>query len=141
LSDFSAAAATFTAGRIRIAHCIHPSISPASLSSASLKMDSAEIAPEALPLRPWFVYLLRCSNGCLYTGITTDVEERLRVHNAGKGSAYVRAHRPARLVGFIAAGSRSAASILEYQIKSLSRARKLALVQQWNTKACRPAAS
>jgi putative endonuclease len=110
------------------------------LRPVSLKMDSAEIAPEALSLRPWFVYLLRCSNGCLYTGITTDVEERLRVHNAGKGSAYIRAHRPAKLVAFIAAGSRSAASILEYQIKSLSRARKLAMVQQWNNKACQPAA-
>jgi predicted GIY-YIG superfamily endonuclease len=103
-------------------------------------MDSAGIAPEALPPRPWFVYLLQCANGCLYTGITTNVEERLRVHNEGMGSAYVRAHRPAKLMAFIAAGSRSAASILEYQIKSLSRARKLALIQQWNTKACLSAA-
>lgn len=102
-------------------------------------MHPAEPAPEAPSPKPWFVYILQCANGCLYTGITTDVDERLRVHNEGKGSAYVRAHRPAKLMAFIAAESRSAASILEYQIKSLSRARKLALIRQWNTKAARTA--
>ena len=82
--------------------------------------------------KPWFVYMLRCSNGCLYTGITTDVQRRLTVHNAGKGSAYVRAHRPARLVAFTASESRSAASRLEYSVKSLTRAHKLALARTWN---------
>ncbi|MEI8310784.1 MAG: GIY-YIG nuclease family protein [Verrucomicrobiota bacterium] len=51
--------------------------------------------PKTLP-KPWLVYMLRCSNGCLYTGIATDVQQRLKVHNSGKGSAYVRAHHPAR---------------------------------------------
>lgn len=80
---------------------------------------------------PWFVYLLRCANGCLYTGITTDVQRRLEAHNAGKGSAYVRAHRPARLVAFISSDDRSTASRLEYSVKSLSRPRKLALAREW----------
>jgi len=79
----------------------------------------------------WFVYMLRCSNGCLYAGITTDVQRRLKVHNAGKGSAYVRAHRPAKLVAFTASESRSAASRLEYSVKSLSRAKKIALARKW----------
>ena len=54
--------------------------------------------------------MLRCSNGCLYTGITTDVQRRLKVHNAGKGSAYIRAHRPAKLVAFTASENRSASA-------------------------------
>ena len=74
------------------------------------------------PPKPWFVYMLRCSNGCLYTGITTDVQKRLNVHNAGKGSTYVRAHRPAKLVGFTASESRSSALRLEYSVKTLTRA-------------------
>lgn len=79
----------------------------------------------------WFVYMLRCSNRCLYTGITTDVQRRLKVHNAGKGSAYVRAHRPAKLFAFTASESRSAASRLEYSVKSLSRAKKITLARKW----------
>ena len=87
--------------------------------------------PKVSPPKPWFVYILRCSNGNLYTGIAIDVKKRLLVHNAGKGSAYVRAHRPAKLVGFVAVENRSTASILEYQVKALSRAGKLALVKKW----------
>ena len=86
--------------------------------------------PKPVP-KPWFVYMLRCSNGCLYTGITTDVQKRLKVHNAGKGSAYVRAHRPAKLVAFTASKNRSAASRLECSVKSLNRAQKLALAEKW----------
>lgn len=86
--------------------------------------------PEALP-QSWFVYMLRCSNGCLYTGIATDVQKRLKVHNSGKGSAYVRAHRPAKLVACTASESRSAASRLEYSVKSLSRTQKIALAKKW----------
>ena len=81
--------------------------------------------------RPWFVYMLRCANGCLYTGITTDVRKRLEAHNAGKGSAYVRAHRPAKLVAFTESETRSAASVLEYSVKSKTRAQKAALAKKW----------
>ena len=86
--------------------------------------------PKVIP-KPWFVYILRCANGSLYTGITTDVQRRLKVHNTGKGSAYVRAHRPAKLITFTVSESRSAASRLEYSIKSLSRVKKLAVVKTW----------
>ena len=85
------------------------------------------------PPKPWFVYLLRCSNGCLYTGITTDVQRRIQAHNDGKGSAYVRAHRPARLVAFTASENRSAASKLEYSVKSLTRSQKVALAKKWRS--------
>ncbi len=83
--------------------------------------------------KPWFVYLLRCANGCLYTGITTDVQKRLAVHNTGKGSAYVRAHRPAKLVAFTESETRSAASVLEYAVRSLTRAQKIALAKKWKS--------
>jgi predicted GIY-YIG superfamily endonuclease len=85
----------------------------------------------ASPTARWFVYLLRCSNGCLYTGIATDVQKRLAMHNAGKGSAYVRAHRPAVLVSFTACENRSVASIQEYAVKSLKKSQKLALAKTW----------
>lgn len=81
----------------------------------------------------WYVYILRCANGALYTGITTDVKKRLAVHNCGKGSAYVRAHRPARLHACTSAPSRSAASVLEYEIKTLTRSQKLALAKKWKS--------
>ncbi len=81
--------------------------------------------------KPWFVYMLQCSNGSLYTGITTDVKKRLKVHNSGKGSAYVRAHRPAKLVAFTESENRSAASSLEYSVKALSRSKKTALARKW----------
>lgn len=85
--------------------------------------------------KPWFVYLLKCSNGCLYAGITTDVQQRLKTHNAGKGSRYVRAHRPAKLVAFTASGNRSTASSLEYAVKSLTRPQKVALARKWRAAA------
>ncbi len=86
---------------------------------------------ELAQAKPWFVYLLRCANGHLYTGIATDVVKRLATHNAGKGSAYVRAHRPAKLVAFTASENRSAASSLEYHVKSLRKPQKLALAKEW----------
>ena len=79
----------------------------------------------------WTVYIVESERGTLYTGITTDVQKRIKVHNSGKGSAYVRAHRPAKLVAFTASENRSAASSLEYSVKSLSRAQKLALAKKW----------
>jgi putative endonuclease len=81
--------------------------------------------------KPWFVYILRCSNRGLYTGITTDVQQRLKVHNSGKGSAYVRANRPAKLIAFTSAGNRSEASRIEHAVKSLSRAQKVVMARKW----------
>lgn len=94
---------------------------------ADQSLDSAEP-----PRAQWFVYILRCSNGCLYTGIATDVLKRLAVHNAGKGSAYVRAHRPATLVAYTVSENRSTASALEYAVKAMTRTQKLALAKAWN---------
>lgn len=76
----------------------------------------------------WWVYILRCADGTLYTGSTTDVARRLSQHNVGRGAKYTRARRPAELVYRELCGSRSAALRREAAIKGLSRAEKLALI-------------
>jgi predicted GIY-YIG superfamily endonuclease len=75
----------------------------------------------------WFCYLLACADGTLYTGITTALERRLSVHNAGTGSKYTRSRRPVRLVWAVPCRDRAAASRREAVVKALPRARKLAL--------------
>ena len=79
----------------------------------------------------YFVYIIECADKSLYTGITTDVAKRLLVHNSGKGSAYVRAHRPAKVVAFTVTENRSSASRLEHAVKSLTRKQKLTLAKRW----------
>jgi putative endonuclease len=78
----------------------------------------------------WQVYIVRCADGSLYTGIARDLERRIAEHNAdkGQGASYTRSRRPVRLVYREPAADRSAASKREYQIKQLSRAEKLALI-------------
>jgi putative endonuclease len=79
----------------------------------------------------WHVYILRCADGSLYTGITTDLDRRLAEHNAGAaaGARYTRARLPVTLVYQEAALDRAAAARREWQIKQLARADKLALLQ------------
>jgi len=81
-------------------------------------------------LGSWQVYIARCADGTLYTGIARDADRRIAEHNAGKGAAanYTRARRPVVLVYREPAENRSEASRREYRIKQLSRAEKLALV-------------
>jgi putative endonuclease len=77
----------------------------------------------------WCVYMLRCADGTLYTGITTDITRRVAEHNGegGPGARYTRSRRPVELVHVEAAASRADASRREAAIKQLDRARKLAL--------------
>jgi len=76
----------------------------------------------------WTVYILRCRDGSLYTGITTDPARRLAEHNSGRGAArYTRARRPVQMIYTEPATDRAAASRREAAIKRLSRAAKLAL--------------
>jgi putative endonuclease len=76
----------------------------------------------------WFVYLARCRDGSLYCGITNDLEARFAAHNAGKGAKYTRRRGPVELVYRRKVQSRSRALELEYRIKQLTRAAKLALI-------------
>jgi putative endonuclease len=78
--------------------------------------------------RPWHVYLVRCADGTLYTGISDDVARRVAAHNAGKGARYTRGRRPVVLVHDEEAGSRGDATRREAAIKGWPRARKQALI-------------
>ena len=77
----------------------------------------------------WLVYILKCSDGTLYTGITTDIKRRLDEHNDGSGSRYTRVRRPVTAVFTTEAENRSEASSLEIKIKKLSRKQKLLLIK------------
>jgi putative endonuclease len=76
---------------------------------------------------PWVVYLLRCRDGSLYTGITNDLDRRLMLHETGKASAYTRSRRPLSLAYRELLPDRSAALKREAAIRRLSRVEKLAL--------------
>lgn len=78
----------------------------------------------------WYVYMLRCGDGSLYTGSTTDVQKRLAVHRSGKGAKYTRSRPPVELVYTEAAADRSAAFRREASIKKLTRAEKLKLIEK-----------
>jgi putative endonuclease len=75
----------------------------------------------------WFVYLIECTDGSIYTGIAVDVGARYAVHASGKGSRYMRAHPPARLLATFEYANRSEASVAEHRIKQLSAREKRAL--------------
>lgn len=78
----------------------------------------------------WFVYVLICADGTLYTGISTDVARRVEEHNAGAplGARYTRARRPVALVYQESVASRGEAQRRELEIKAKDRAEKLALI-------------
>lgn len=77
----------------------------------------------------WYLYILRCADGSLYTGITTDVEKRFAAHSAGKGAKYTRGRGPLELVYREECGSHSDALKREWQIKQLPREEKEKLVR------------
>ena len=74
--------------------------------------------------KPWFLYLIECADGSIYTGIAVDVAARYAAHCAGTGARYTRSHPPRRLLGYEAHPDRSAASKAEYRVKQLSPADK-----------------
>ena len=78
----------------------------------------------------WYVYMLRCGDGSLYTGSTTDVERRLREHQGGTGARYTRSRSPVTLAYAEEAPDRSAAQRREAAIKKLTRAQKLKLIEK-----------
>jgi len=83
----------------------------------------------------WFVYLIECADGSLYTGITVDVAARFQAHRQGKGARYTRSHPPLRVLATEAHPDRSAASRAEYRIKQLSAEAKRAYAQRLNAAA------
>ena len=79
--------------------------------------------------KKWCVYMLECSDSTIYTGITNNLENRIKVHNSGKGSKYVKTRLPVRLLWSIESENRSEASKLEIKIKKLSRVQKLNIIE------------
>ena len=77
----------------------------------------------------WYVYMLRCGDGTLYTGVTDSVERRLAAHRSGKGAKYTRGRGPLELAYTEEVLDKSAALRREYQIKRLSRSEKERLIQ------------
>lgn len=74
--------------------------------------------------RDWAVYMLRCSDGSLYTGIAKDAEARFRQHCSGKGAAYTRTHPPTAMVYHVNGLTRSEALMREAAVKRLSKEKK-----------------
>lgn len=73
----------------------------------------------------WYIYIVRCSDDTLYTGITTNVERRIKQHNEGKGAKYTMGRGPVALVKFFTRNTKGEALKLEYHIKQLSKEEKL----------------
>lgn len=80
----------------------------------------------------WFVYILRCGDGSLYTGITTDIERRFREHKNGEGASYTNSFGAEEIVYTETMENKSEALIREHEIKQLSRAEKEGLAADSN---------
>lgn len=80
----------------------------------------------------WWVYILRCSDGSLYTGVAVDRDRRIRQHNGelAGGARYTRSRRPVELIWSEACADRAGAQAREAEVKALSRAEKLRLVRR-----------
>ena len=91
--------------------------------------DAQQVAPRAV--QRWFVYMVECRDGTLYTGVTTDLARRVAEHNeSARGARYTRSRRPVNLICAREAASRSAALREEARIKRLTRSQKLKLAAE-----------
>jgi predicted GIY-YIG superfamily endonuclease len=81
-------------------------------------------------MKEWFVYIVRCADGTLYTGHAANVERRLIEHNSGRGARYTRARLPVALVYCERVPDRSQAARRETEIKQLPREAKLQIISQ-----------
>ena len=82
----------------------------------------------------WYVYIVECADGTLYTGVTTNLKRRINEHNYSihKGSKYTRSRRPVRLVDAVGVDTRSEASRLEYKIKAKKRSEKIKYLKNYS---------
>jgi putative endonuclease len=79
----------------------------------------------------FFAYLVRCADGTLYGGYTTDLQKRLAAHNSGKGAKYTRSRLPVELVWWEEYPTKEAAMSREWHVKRLTREQKLALIAEF----------
>jgi len=85
-------------------------------------------------MKAWYLYLLECADGSIYTGITVDVEARYAAHATGRGARYTRSHPPARVLASFEYPDRASASKAEYAMKQLTAAQKRALAKKSSSK-------
>ena len=79
----------------------------------------------------WFLYVLKCGDGTLYTGVTTNIDRRLNEHNASsKGAKYTKARRPVKLVYWLRFQDRSSVQKAEYKFKQLTREEKRKVINE-----------
>ncbi len=92
--------------------------------------------PQSVEADDWFVYVVRCADATLYTGIArSDVSRRIEVHNSGKGAKYTRGRGPVVLQVCAGPMSRADALRLERRLKKLPRAAKVKALRQWTAPA------
>ncbi len=96
-----------------------------------MKAKEEQPAPTAAAGAVWFLYILECCDGSFYTGVTNDIDRRLRKHQEGTASHYTRTRRPVVLVYREECGTRSQSLARECAVKSLSRRRKEELISGW----------
>jgi putative endonuclease len=101
---------------------------PTSDSQDRVERACARLDDDGIVVPACFVYILRCSDGTLYTGWTTDLAERQRAHNEGRGAKYTAGRRPVTIEHSERHESRSAAQNRESQLKGWTRAKKEALI-------------
>lgn len=94
----------------------------------NIKHLFTEISKEIKKEQPWYVYMVECKDGTIYTGATTDVERRVKQHNDGVGARYTRGRRPVTLLMNIWCANKSEALKKEARIKDLSREDKLKII-------------
>jgi len=104
-----------------------------------MKAKEEQPAPNAAAGAVWFLYILGCSDGSFYTGVTTDIDRQLRGHQEGKASRYTRTRRPVVLAYQEKCGTRSEALARECAVKSLSRRLKEGLISGGKSDHRRPA--
>jgi putative endonuclease len=102
---------------------------PTGLKSIILMQKKCHRAKAKPSRKKWFVYVVRCRDQSLYTGITTDLERRLRQHNSGTASRYTRSRLPVKLVYEESSENQSSALKRELAIKAMTRREKLEMVR------------
>lgn len=94
----------------------------------ALREKEADSSSKVRDGEDWALYILKCSDGSFYTGITKDLDRRLKMHQSGKASRYTRTRRPVEMIYQEPCGSRTRALVRECAVKELSRKKKEELV-------------
>ena len=81
--------------------------------------------------KPWSLYILSCRDGSFYTGVTNNMERRLKMHRSGRASRYTRTRRPLTIIYQETCTTRTKALVREFQVKALPRTKKEALIESY----------